>query len=133
MRHAFALAAACLLLLGSSIPPNQAYAKTVTLSGTHSASEIRAKCDAAGGSFTSADSGYGCAGPGGTVNCNTKGKCTGSCGRCGRAAPTGGIGGIVAQPGRGGTLVGAGVSKGAVIHQPVVTTPTAPSHSGRRH
>ena len=58
------------------------YAKTVSIGGTHSRAEIGKKCDAVGGVKvgTGAKSGgFGCENldKGTSVNCNSKGQCTG--------------------------------------------------------
>ncbi len=101
MRIALRVAAACMLLLGLSGTLQPAHAGKVTLSGTHSAADIKTHCDAVGGQFTQADAGYGCAGPGGQVNCSNKGKCTGTCPNCGSRARPGGANGVLPQSGGG--------------------------------
>jgi hypothetical protein len=57
-----------------------ATAKEVSISGTHSAGEIRDKCDAAGGVYSGPGSkGYGCANSdkGTQIRCDNKGHCVG--------------------------------------------------------
>jgi hypothetical protein len=78
--------AACLLLAASMFLPSPAQAGRVKLSGTHSASEIKSKCDASGGDYIQPDSNhYSCVGPGGQVTC-TSGKCNGTCPSCGHSS-----------------------------------------------
>jgi hypothetical protein len=69
------------LLAGTS------WAGHVSISGTHSANEIRSTCNRTGGSFTEGGGVYGC-----TKNCGNDvcsvtcvgGKCTGNCPKCGQ-------------------------------------------------
>jgi hypothetical protein len=63
--------------------------------GSHSTSDIKSHCDAAGGSYYNSGGVYGCFGPGGDVTCSGKnGKCFGSCSKCGSAARLSGKGGV---------------------------------------
>src|SRR4051794_11301920 len=56
-----------------------AYATNVTISGTHSKTEIKSTCAANGGGFSDdGANGYSCIGKGGIVTCSNAGKCTGS-------------------------------------------------------
>lgn len=50
------------------------------LAGTWSKASIKSHCDAAGGRFGTgtSDGGYRCTAAGGSVSCNSKGKCTGT-------------------------------------------------------
>jgi hypothetical protein len=63
-----------------------AWAGKVVLSGTHSQTGILASCTKAGGQFNSNDSGFGCTTDKGSVQCTTKGQCTGECATCGKPA-----------------------------------------------
>jgi len=60
-----------------------AFAATHTLGGTHSKGDILTHCnDSNGQYFESAKGSYGCATSAGTVQCSSKGKCTGTCQKC---------------------------------------------------
>jgi len=65
-----------------------ASAGQVSISGTHSESEIKATCDREGGTFESGGGTYGCSkGCGEIVACRVDcvgGKCTGTCPKCGQ-------------------------------------------------
>jgi hypothetical protein len=80
-----------------------ALAKRVTIGGTHSAGEIKAKCAAQGGAFASESwGGYACVNTdkGTAVNCDAKGKCFGTVPRqLGSGGPTGTIKGGTANAG----------------------------------
>ena len=83
------------LLLAVALPAvlGSGAAEARKLGGTWSKGSIKAHCDAAGGSFSSSSKGYGClvSGTASFVDCNNKGKCTGSdpivSGNPGRAGP----------------------------------------------
>jgi hypothetical protein len=80
---------------------NASSAANIVLSGRHSGSDIKSHCDANGGSFSTYKDGYSCYGSGGSIHCNTKGKCVGTCDNCAaRKGPTSVAG--VLQPSRGG-------------------------------
>jgi hypothetical protein len=96
-------------LAGFAVCADAALAKRVTIGGTHSRGEIRAKCAAQGGIFSNdRGGGYNCAGNKGFVNCDAKGKCYGMV--PGRQAPNGGrtgaIGGTTKTMSFGATRVG---------------------------
>jgi hypothetical protein len=63
-----------------------ASAGTVSISGSHSANEIRGTCDSVGGVFMEGGGKYSCTNACGgelcTVECKS-GKCTGTCPKCG--------------------------------------------------
>jgi hypothetical protein len=69
-----------------------------TLSGTYSRSQVKKDCDAAGGAYQIDGGGYFCVNPsnGNSVNCNNRGKCTGSIPR--QSKPPRTIGGILHPP-----------------------------------
>jgi hypothetical protein len=98
-------------LVGFAVCADAALAKRVTIGGTHSIGEIKAKCAAAGGEFFGSKRlGYGCNNDnrGTGVWCDAKGKCVG--GVPGRQAPNGGrtgaIGGTTKTMSFGATRVG---------------------------
>jgi hypothetical protein len=70
------------------------WAGTVSVSGTHSADQIKQTCDKVDGTFTETGGSYGCSKVcgGGTTLCSVDckdGKCTGTCPKCGeRRLPT---------------------------------------------
>ncbi len=110
------------------------------LSGTHSAGEIKAACDANGGVFStgasSAAGGYMCVGSGGIVDCTTKGKCTGYCTKCASVAKGTGLNGILRPPGSAGTASTAGgtANKNKLplhnVNQPIVVQHSGGARSG---
>ena len=78
-------------LAGFVVFADAALAKRVTIGGTHSAGEIKAKCAAQGGAFASESwGGYACVNTdkGTAVNCDAKGKCFGT---VPRQIPSGGL------------------------------------------
>ncbi len=92
-------------LAGFTAFADAALAKRVTIGGTHSIGEIKAKCAAVGGEFFgSRTTGYGCNNDskGTGVFCDAKGKCTG--GVPGRQVPKGGLTGIIGGTTKAGTL-----------------------------
>jgi hypothetical protein len=109
----------------------EAFADRVILSGTHSQDSILKSCVSAGGSFSSGGGAYGCSTDKGSVTCNDKGKCYGSCDSCGKPA--------TAHKGSGSVL---GVLSGSTLkagpNAPIKTTekpihvkqPVADSNSG---
>jgi hypothetical protein len=94
-----AIALTGLVFTTLGVSSTAALAGHVTISGTHSTSEIKSKCDGAGGSFYSSGGVYGCFGPGGDVTCNQAGKCFGTCSNC-QARMVGkiGIAGVLTSP-----------------------------------
>src|SRR5215217_4726616 len=63
-----------------------ASAGTVQISGTHSESDIKSTCAAAGGSYTTNGNAYGCLNTCGNDLCSVScigGKCLGTCPKCG--------------------------------------------------
>jgi hypothetical protein len=88
-----------------SIVSNGAFARTVNISGNHSASEIKATCDKSGGQYlgNGVNFAYGCigAGDGGYVTCTGSGKCTGQVPRRGSIGAIGGSGGVMKPPATG--------------------------------
>ena len=75
----------------------------VTLSGTYSRGQVKKDCDAAGGAYIdSGGAGYACfsqSGNGNVVDCNNRGKCTGSIPR--QSHPPHTIGEILRPPSAG--------------------------------
>jgi len=72
---------------------NASWAGQVSISGTHSADEIKQTCDRVDGSFTETGNSYACTTTcGNNETCNVEcksGKCTGTCPKCGeRSLPT---------------------------------------------
>jgi len=109
----------------------QAFARSVRISGTHSASEIKGACDKAGGTFTQDSGGYGCttnctASYGCTVGCTNKGKCTGDVPLRGR--PSGTLGGILHPPVAG--IKSSGDNPPSKAHRRPVNIDTAKPPSG---
>jgi hypothetical protein len=92
----------------------------VTLSGTHSRGEVKKDCDASGGAYISFhDGSYSCysqSGNGNVVDCNKRGKCTGSIPR--QSKPSHTIGGILHPPSGVKTTGGNAPWKGG-HHHPV--------------
>jgi hypothetical protein len=81
-----------------------AVARRVTIGGTHSSGEIKAKCAAVNGVFTSGSAGYGCTNDSNgftSVSCDAKGRCHGWV--PGRKVPKGGLTGVLGG-GTGKTL-----------------------------
>ena len=111
------LATVILAATAIGVVTDVAIAATVVISGTHSASSIKAACDGAGGVFQSGSSGYFCHAEKGSVTCDLKGKCTGNCGNC------------AATPGASrGTIEGTLRSPvGGVAVKQVTSTPTKPT------
>jgi hypothetical protein len=74
-----AMLAAAAMTATDIIAGSDATARSVSISGTHSRSEIAGKCSAAGGLSSSGPNGYGCVNvdKGTGVNCDTKGHCNG--------------------------------------------------------
>ena len=82
-------------------------AATKVLSGTHSESEIKSTCSAAGGTFTGGSgAAYGCFTDKGAVNCNSKGLCVGECAKCAQVAK--GVTGVLRPPASAGAASAAG-------------------------
>jgi hypothetical protein len=83
---------AVLAIAGTMLLADSSSAATRSLSGTHTAGEIKAACDTApGGVYYGpgpGGSGYGCVGDKGSVSCDSKGKCTGTCPKCANVMPT---------------------------------------------
>lgn len=96
------IALAVSALLATIVVPTSASARHVfTLSGTYSRSQVKKDCDAVGGVYQSDSGGYFCASTsnGNSVNCNNRGKCTGSIPRQGRPPRT--LGGLLHPPSAG--------------------------------
>jgi hypothetical protein len=82
------------------LSPYAGSARTITLSGTHSESQVRNACASVGGNFVGSSPGsgpgYGCINikNGNSVSCNGKGKCIGNITRTtGPSRPT--LGGVI--------------------------------------
>jgi hypothetical protein len=90
MRRSFALIAFVAL---TGLLAQDAEASTIKLHGTYSRGHIAKACKDAGGApyGTRGNTDYGCAGPKGTVTCDAKGHCTGTCPAC-RSIVVGGSG-----------------------------------------
>jgi hypothetical protein len=74
--------AAVLALAGSGLLVQSALADQISISGTHSAAEIKATCDKVGGQFSDiGGGGYGCRTDKGSVRCSN-GSCVGECSNC---------------------------------------------------
>jgi hypothetical protein len=106
-----AMLAVSMVLLGALMRP--ASAGMVDLSGTHSATDIKGHCDAAGGEFHVDPGGYACNNGGNIVTCTDNGKCVGVCPNCGT---------------RQGNQDGKGNNVG-VIKPPRGIAPTGPTDS----
>jgi hypothetical protein len=110
---------------------NPALARRVTIGGTHSIGELRAKCTAAGGmSFSKSDGSYSCLAKG-LVQCNAKGKCYGEVPR--RQVPNGGrtgaVGGTTKAMSFGATRIGGTqATHGAPPRSAVTLRPCARHH-----
>jgi hypothetical protein len=89
------------LFVAIAVPTSASARHIITLSGTYSRSQVKKDCDAVGGVYQSDSSGYFCASTsnGNSVNCNNRGKCTGSIPRQSRPSRT--IGGILHPPSAG--------------------------------
>jgi hypothetical protein len=105
------LVALVAILVSFVVFTDSALARRVSIGGTHSIGEIKAKCAAVGGEFFGTRrSGYGCNNDnkGTGVFCDAKGKCTG--GVPDRQAPKGGrtgaIGGTTKAMSFGATRIG---------------------------
>ena len=94
-RKASRFLTAAALLAVASVFSAGAEAKVISLTGTHSASQIKTACGANGGSYWSNSQGYGCEGTGGNVNCTNGGRCQGYCEKCGTRQSSGGRIGII--------------------------------------
>src|ERR1019366_4556685 len=66
-----------------------ALADRVVLTGTYSASDIKASCNSNGGTFATDGAAYGCSTKKGSVTCNWDGQCIGNCKSCGPAVTRG--------------------------------------------
>ncbi len=92
MRSLVALVA---ILVSFIVFTDPALARRITIGGTHSSGEIKAKCAAVGGVFTSGSTGYGCMNDSHgitSVSCDAKGRCSGN---VPRQAPGGGLNGVL--------------------------------------
>lgn len=116
--RSFTLAIILIAIATSSFFTDRALADTVVLSGTHSASELKATCGANGGEFAADGTSYGCKGKGGSVTCSWDEKCTGHCETCGKPG--------AAKRGQGAIL---GVLSGTTLKTRV--TNTHPVHHSR--
>jgi hypothetical protein len=99
--HPVRMAAACTVLFTLGLLMDGAWAKPITIGGTHSAGEIRQTCESNGGTYYSGgpDNSYGCQTGKGSVTCESSGKCKGNCPSCGAAQRgSGGIKGILQPP-----------------------------------
>ncbi len=76
-----AFALICLQLTVASAP-----AKPVRIGVLVSSSTLKLKCGEANGVFRESASGYDCYAPGGTINCDSGGRCLGSCNNCVKAS-----------------------------------------------
>ena len=88
------------VLVSVVVLTDPALARRVTIGGTHSSGEIKAKCAAVDGVFTSGSAGYGCTNDnkgGASVSCDAKGKCIGWV--PGRKVPKGGLTGVLSGGG----------------------------------
>jgi hypothetical protein len=112
-----------------SIVSNGAFARTVNISGNHSASEIKATCDNNGGQYVSSgvNFGYACigAGDGGSVVCEKNGKCRGYVPRRGAIGAIGGSGGVMKPP--------ATVTRAPLQAKTLYQSSGASAISGRHH
>lgn len=118
--------AAIMTLLITTFIADRANAGTVQLKV--SSSQLQKECGDSGGKFNNGDAGsYGCTGPGGQINCDQFGSCTGTCPKCGTSRASsgkGGIGGIIrptaggiAQPKSDGSQGSkGGGSSGGTVH-----------------
>lgn len=112
-----------------AVSPSASARHVVTLSGTYSRSQVKKDCDAAGGAYIdSGGAGYACfsqSGNGNVVNCNNRGKCTGSIPRQGKPPRT--IGGILHPPSAGLKSSGGNVPPKAHTHPVKITGFRPPS------
>jgi len=98
MRNECIATAVSALLIGVIVPTGASARHVFTLSGTYSRAQVKKDCDAVGGVYQSDKGGYFCGSVtnGNSVNCNNRGKCTGSIPRQGRPRRT--ISGILHSP-----------------------------------
>jgi hypothetical protein len=113
---------------------NQAFARLVSISGTHGKSEIRSACGKAGGVYSEDPGGYGCttncSGGQCTVGCKNNGKCNGSV--PGRTQPSHTLNGILRAPSAGVKATGGNASPKGQHRSPAVhgvKTKAAHQHS----
>jgi hypothetical protein len=79
---------AVLAVVGTMLLADAGSAAIRHLSGTHTAGQIKASCDASpGGIYNNGPYGASCISDKGLVTCDPKGKCTGSCAKCADARP----------------------------------------------
>jgi hypothetical protein len=130
-RAAFVLASTTLVITTSLLSP--AAAKDVPshkLNGTYSRNSIETSCINNDGSYFNGPNGsYGCAGKGGTVTCDKKGACTGTCASCApsHSGPGKGVGNGVSTNGNGRGAIRAHFVPGKKV-KPVLTV----THLSRR-
>ena len=107
---------AVLAVVGTMLLADAGSAATRRLSGTYTAAQIKASCDAAPrGIYNNGPAGASCISDKGSVSCDPEGKCTGSCAKCADARPmpigtmpVGGAGTTGNQKGTVHALPGAG-------------------------
>jgi hypothetical protein len=79
---------AVLAIVGTMLLADAGSAATRRLSGTYTAGQIKASCDASPrGIYNNGPNGASCISDKGSVTCDPKGKCTGSCAKCANARP----------------------------------------------
>jgi hypothetical protein len=78
---------AVLAVVGTMLLADAGSAGIRHLSGTYTAGQIKASCDASGGLYNNGPYGASCNSAKGDVTCDSKGKCTGSCAKCADARP----------------------------------------------
>ena len=79
---------AVLAVVGIMLLADAGPAATRRLSGTYTAAQIKASCDASpGGIYNNGPYGASCISDKGSVTCDPKGRCTGSCAKCANARP----------------------------------------------
>jgi hypothetical protein len=120
-----------IILVASCLVALPVYAKPILpshqLQGTHSAGSIGGTCIDNGGTFLNLpNGGYGCAGKAGTVTCNSKGVCTGTCQKCAASKTGGTVEGILKPPTSAGTNAGP-ASTGSGQKGPIKTGATPPT------
>jgi hypothetical protein len=100
---------AVLAVVGTMLVADAGWAAIRHLSGTYTAGQIKASCDASpGGIYNNGPYGASCISDKGSVTCDPKGKCTGSCAKCADAGPmpsgTMPVGGVGAAGNQRGTV-----------------------------
>jgi len=91
----FAIATAAFALTALSFSSSATLALGHVGLGSHSETDIKNHCGAAGGTYYNSSGAYGCFGPGGDVTCSSKTKkCFGTCTNCAAAIKPGGRGSL---------------------------------------